>query len=112
MQAVPKTSEDTVVTNADNELIPIKVTTGWSVCFDYRKLNFITCKDHFPLPFIDQILDRLTGHKYFYFLDGYSCYNQIPIALKDQENTIFTCPFGTFVYKRMSFGLSNAPAIF
>ena len=102
----------TVVTNADNELIPIRVTTGWRVCIDYRKLNSVTRKDHFPLPFIDQMLDRLAGHEFYCFLDGYSGYNQIPIAPKDQEKTTFTCPFGTFAYRRMPFGLCNAPATF
>ncbi|KAH9704903.1 hypothetical protein KPL70_011654 [Citrus sinensis] len=112
VQVVPKKSGVTVVTNADNELIPTRVTTGWRVCIDYRKLNSVTHKDHFPLPFIDQMLDRLAGHEFYYFLDGYSGYNQIPIAPKDQEKTIFTCPFGTFAYRRMPFGLCNAPATF
>ncbi|KAH9680863.1 hypothetical protein KPL71_026717 [Citrus sinensis] len=112
VQVVPKKSGATVVTNADNELIPTRVTTGWRVCIDYRKLNSVTHKDHFPLPFIDQMLDRLAGHEFYCFLDGYSGYNQIPIAPKDQEKTTFTCPFGTFAYRRMPFGLCNAPATF
>ncbi|KAH9724739.1 hypothetical protein KPL70_007603 [Citrus sinensis] len=112
VQVVPKKSGVTVVTNADNELIPIRVTTGWRVCIDYRKLNSVTRKEHFPLPFIDQMLDRLAGHEFYCFLDGYSGYNQIPIAPKDQEKTTFTCPFGTFAYRRMPFGLCNAPATF
>ncbi|KAH9751855.1 hypothetical protein KPL71_014472 [Citrus sinensis] len=112
VQVVPKTSGVTIVTNADNELIPTRVTSGWCVCIDYRKLNSFTRKDHFPLPFIDQMLDRLAGHEFYFFLDGYSGYNQIPIATKDQEKTIFTCPFGTFAYIRMPFGLCNAPATF
>ena len=69
-------------------------------------------KTIFPLPFIDQMLDRLAGHEFYCFLDGYSRYNQIPIAPKDQEKTTFTCPFGTFAYRRMLFGLCNAPATF
>ncbi|KAH9781914.1 hypothetical protein KPL71_008676 [Citrus sinensis] len=112
VQVVPKKSGVTVVTNVDNELIPTRVTTGWRVCIDYRKLNSVTRKDHFPLPFIDQMLDRLAGHEFYCFLDGYSRYNQIPIAPKDQEKTTFTCPFGTFAYRRMPFGLCNAPATF
>ncbi|KAH9671232.1 hypothetical protein KPL70_017283 [Citrus sinensis] len=112
VQVVPKKSGVTVVTNADNELIPTKVTTGWRVCIDYRKLNSVMRKDHFPLPFIDQMLDRLVGHEFYCFLDGYSGYNQIPIAPKDQEKTTFTCLFGTFAYRRMPFGLCNAPATF
>uniref|UniRef100_A0A2N9I6A0 RNA-directed DNA polymerase n=1 Tax=Fagus sylvatica TaxID=28930 RepID=A0A2N9I6A0_FAGSY len=111
-QVVPKKSGVTVVKNENNELIPTRVTTGWRVCIDYRKLNSVTRKDHFPLPFMDQILERVAGHEYYCFLDGYSGYNQIEIALEDQEKTTFTCPFGTFAYRRMPFGLCNAPAMF
>ena len=78
----------------------------------YRKLNTATRKDHYPLPFIDQMLDRLAGHPHYYFLDGYSGYNQIAIALEDHKKTTFTCPYGTFSFRRMSFGLCNAPATF
>ena len=73
------------------------------MCIDYRKLNTATRKDHFPLPFIDQMLDRLPRHPHFCFLDGYSGYNQIAIAPEDQEKTTFTCPFGTFSFRRMLF---------
>jgi len=69
------------------------------VCIDYRKLNAATRKDHFPLPFINQMLKCLAGHKYYYFLDGYSAYNWILITPEDQEKTMFTCPFGTFAYR-------------
>ncbi|GKA07481.1 reverse transcriptase domain-containing protein [Tanacetum coccineum] len=86
---------------------------GWRVCIDYRKLNEATVKDHFPLPFMDQMLERLAGNKYFCFLSkGFSGIFQIPIDLKDQEKTTFTCPFGTYAYRRMPFGLCNAPATF
>ncbi|XP_058216628.1 uncharacterized protein LOC131327478 [Rhododendron vialii] len=112
VQVVPKKSGVTVVKNEDNELVPTRVQTGWRVCIDYRKLNSMTRKDHFPLPFIDQMLERLAGHEYYCFLDGYSGYNQIPIAPEDQEKTTFTCPYGTFAYRRMPFGLCNAPATF
>jgi hypothetical protein len=112
VQVVPKKSGITVVKNEDEELIPTRITTGWRVCIDYRRLNKVTRKDHFPLPFIDQMLERLAGHSYYCFLDGYSGYNQIAIAPEDQNKTTFTCPFGTFAYRRMSFGLCNAPAIF
>ena len=81
-------------------------------CIDYRKLNSTTRKDHFPLPFIDQMLERLAGHSHYCFLDGFLGYNQIAIALEDQEKTTFTCPFGTFAYRRMPFGLCYAPATF
>ncbi|KAM1573913.1 hypothetical protein ACFX1Z_043317 [Malus domestica] len=112
VQCVPKKSGVTVVKNAENELVPTRIQTGWRVCIDYRKLNATTRKDHFPLPFIDQMLERLAGHSFYCFLDGYSGYNQIVIAPDDQENTTFTCPFGTFAYRRMPFGLCNAPATF
>lgn len=79
---------------------------------DYRKLNKATRKDYFPLPFIDQMLDRLAGKQCYYFLDGYSGYNQIVIAPEDQEKSTFTCPYGTFAFRRMLFGLCNALATF
>jgi hypothetical protein len=94
-----------------NELIPQWTVTGWRMCIDYRKLNKATQKDHFPLPFIDEMLERLANHSFCY-LDGYFGYHQIPIHLDDQSKTSFTCPYGTFTYKRMSFGLCNAPASF
>lgn len=93
-------------------MISIRIVIRWRVCIDYRKLNTTTRKDHFPLPFIDQMLDRLAGYPYYYFLDGYSGYNQIVIALKDQDKTTFTCPYGTYAFRRMPFRLCNAPAIF
>ncbi|CAL9005427.1 unnamed protein product, partial [Prunus brigantina] len=112
IQVVPKKSGITVVKNENKELVPTKPITGWRVCIDYRKLNTATRKDHFPLPFIDQMLERLAGHSHYCFLDGFSGYNQIAIAPEDQEKTTFTCPFGTFAYRRMPFGLCNAPATF
>ncbi|XP_070002946.1 uncharacterized protein [Nicotiana sylvestris] len=113
VQCVPKKGGMTVVTNENNDLIPIRTVTGRRICINYRKLNNVTRKDHFPLPFIDQMLDRLVGQEYYYcFLDGYSGYNQIVIAPEDQEKTTFTCPYGTYAFKRMPFGLCNAPATF
>ncbi|CAA7053408.1 unnamed protein product [Microthlaspi erraticum] len=82
------------------------------MCIDYRKLNSASRKDHFPLPFIDQMLERLANHPFYCFLDGYSGFFQIPIHPNDQEKTTFTCPYGTFAYRRMPFGLCNAPATF
>ena len=79
---------------------------------DFRKLNKATNKDHYPLPFIDQMLERLSKHTHFCFLDGYSGFSQIPVSADDQSKTTFTCPFGTFSYRRMPFGLCNAPATF
>ena len=79
------------------------------MCIDYRKLNAGTRKDHFPQRFVDQMLERVVGHEFYCFLDGYSGYSQIEIALEDQEETTFTCPFGTFAFRKMPFGLCNAP---
>ena len=101
-----------VIRNEKNELIPTRTVTGWRVCIDYRKLNTTTRNDHYPLPFIDQMLDRLAGHSHYCFLDGYSGYNQIAIALEDQEKIAFTCPYDTFAFRRMAFGLCNASATF
>ncbi|CAN6567579.1 unnamed protein product [Malus baccata var. baccata] len=100
IQVVPKKVGITVMKNENNELVPTKPTASWRVCTDYRKLNSSTRKDYFPMPFIDQMLERLAG------------YNQIAIAPEDQEKTTFSCPFGTFAYRRMPFGLCNAPATF
>ena len=108
-QVVPKKSGVTVVANENNEIIPTHVTSGWRVCIDYRKLNAGTRKDHFPLPFVDQMLERVVEHEFYCFLDGYSGYNQIEIALENQEKTTFTCPFGTFAFRKVPFGLCNAP---
>ncbi|KAK8578727.1 hypothetical protein V6N12_069071 [Hibiscus sabdariffa] len=112
VQCVPKKGGMTVVTNEANELLSTRTVTGWRICMDYRKLNKATKKDHFPLPFIDQMLDRLAGKAYYCFLDGYSGYNKIAIAPEDQENTTFTCSYGTYAFRRMPFGLCNAPATF
>ena len=112
VHVVPKKCGFIVIINENNELIPTITVTGWRVCIDYRKLNTAIRNDHFPLPFNDQMLDRLAGHPHFCFLDGYSRYNQISIAPEDQEKTTFTCPFGTFSFRRMPFGLCNAPGTF
>ncbi|GKB31870.1 reverse transcriptase domain-containing protein [Tanacetum coccineum] len=101
-----------VVTNERNELVPTRTVIGWRVCIEYRKLNEATAEDYFPLLFMDQMLERLAGNKYFCFLDGFSGYFQIPIDPMDQGKTTFTCPFGTYAYRRMPFGLCNAPATF
>ena len=112
VQVVPKKSGLTVIKNKDNELVPTRVQNSWRVCIDYRRLNQATRKDHFPLPFIDQMLERLAGKSHYCFLDGFTGYFQIHIAPEDQEKTTFTCPYGTFAYRRMPFGLCNAPATF
>ncbi|KAL6336112.1 hypothetical protein AAG906_010394 [Vitis piasezkii] len=94
-----------MIQNEKGESIPTRLTTGWRVCIHYRKLNVVTRNDHFPLPFMDQVLKRVSRHPYYCFLDGYSSYFQLEIALEDQEKTTFTCPFGTYAYKRKPFGL-------
>ncbi|RVW73846.1 Retrovirus-related Pol polyprotein from transposon 17.6 [Vitis vinifera] len=85
-QVVPKKSGITVIQNEKGEEVSTRPTSGWRVCIDYRRLNSVTRKDHFPLPFMDQVLERVSGHPFYCFLDGYS--------------------------GRMPFGLCNAPATF
>nr|GEV24966.1 retrovirus-related Pol polyprotein from transposon 17.6 [Tanacetum cinerariifolium] len=102
----------TMIENEDNELIPTRLVTGWRVCIDYRKLNDTTLKDHFLLPFMDQMLERLARNEFNCFLDGFSGYFQIPIDPQDQEKTTFICPYGTFAYQRMPFGSCDAPSMF
>ena len=70
-QVVPKKSGVTVVANENNELIPTRVTSGWMVCIDNRKLNASTRKDHFTLSFVDQMLERVAEHEFYCSLDGY-----------------------------------------
>nr|GEY25794.1 reverse transcriptase domain-containing protein [Tanacetum cinerariifolium] len=110
IHCVPKKGGMTVIKNDENKLVPTRL--GWRVCIDYRKLNEATQKDHFPLPFMDEMLERLAGNEYYCFLDGFFGYFHILIDPKDQEKTTFTCPYGTFAYKRMPFGLCNAPGTF
>ena len=80
VQVVPKKGGTTVIKTENNTLLPSRTVTGWRICINYWKLNKATLKGHFPLSFIDQMLDRPAGHEYYYFLDGYSRYNQIAIA--------------------------------
>ena len=101
-----------MIKTENNALLPSRIVTGWRICIDYQKLNKATRKDHFPLPFMDQMLDWLVGHEYYCFLYGYSGYNQITISLKDQEKTTFTCPYGTFTFRRMPYGLCNTSGTF
>nr|GFB89661.1 reverse transcriptase domain-containing protein [Tanacetum cinerariifolium] len=112
VHCVPKNGGFTVIENEENELIPTRLVIGWRVCIDYRKLNEATHKDHFPLPFMDQMLERLAGNKYYCFLDGFFGYSQIPIDPRDQEKTTFTCPYEMFAYRLMPFDLCNASSTF
>nr|GFC17885.1 DNA-directed DNA polymerase [Tanacetum cinerariifolium] len=112
VHCVPKKGGFTVIENEENELIQTCLVIGWRVCIDYRKLNEATRKDHFSLSFMDQMLERLAGNKFYCFLNGFSGYFQTPIDPRDQEKTTFTCPYGTFAYRRMPFGLCNASGTF
>ncbi|GJT96377.1 reverse transcriptase domain-containing protein [Tanacetum coccineum] len=94
IHCVPKKGGMTVVANEENELIPTRLVTGWRVCIDYRKLHEATRKDHFPLPFMDQMQERLAGNEFYCFLDGFSGFFQIPIDPHDQEKMAFTCSYG------------------
>ena len=83
VQVVPKKGGMTIAKNEKNELIPQRTVTRWRMCIDYQKLNKATKKDHFPLPLIDEMLERLENHSFFFFLDGYSGYHQISIHPND-----------------------------
>ena len=91
---VPKKLGVTIMQNERGEDVPTRLTTGWRVCIDYRRLNEVTRKDHFSLPFINPLLRKFFEHPFYCFLDGYSRYFQIEIAIEDHEKTTFTCPFG------------------
>nr|GEW97654.1 reverse transcriptase domain-containing protein [Tanacetum cinerariifolium] len=112
VHCIPKKGGFIIVKNEENKLILTRLVIRWCVCVDYHKLNESTGKDHFPLPFMDQMLERLAGNEYYYFLDGFSGYFQNLIDLKDQEKTTLTCPYRTFAYRRMHFGLCKAPGTF
>ena len=101
-----------MTTNNKGEELQMRILTKWRVCFDYQKLNAATKKDYFPLPFIDQILDKLSAQGFDCFLDSYSEYHQLMIHPDDQEKITFTCPFDTYAFQRIPFGLCNAPATF
>ncbi|GKB81048.1 reverse transcriptase domain-containing protein [Tanacetum coccineum] len=104
VHCVPKKGGIIVIANEENELISTRLVTGWRVCIDYRKLNEATRKYHFLLSFMDQMIERLARNELGYF--------QIPIDPHNQEKTTFTCPYGTFAYRCMPFGLCNAPGTF
>ena len=98
MHVVPKKAGIIVTTNDKGEELQTRLPTKWRVCIDDQKLNAATKKDHLPLPFIDQILDKLSGQGFYCFLDRYSGYNHLAIHPDDQEKTMFTCPFGTYAF--------------
>jgi len=99
IQYVPKKKGTIVMENEQKKLIAIRKIIGWQMCIGYMKPNKATQKDHFPLPFIDQMLEKLSTHAFCCCLDGYSRYLQVPLADKDMHKTIFTCPYKTFAYR-------------
>lgn len=104
---MPKKSREKLVENEKGVVVPTKVVIGWRM-FDYRKLKAATRKDHFPLPFINQIFEHVAGHLLYCFLHSYLRYYQIEITLGDQDKTTFTCPFDTYAFRCVPFGLCNA----
>ena len=111
-QIISKKSRLIVFCIDHRDLVPTWFFIGWHVYIDYRKLNASSRKDHFSLSFIDQILERLAGQQYFWFLDWYLEYNHVAIYPGDQKKTTFTCPYGIFAFQRMPFELCNAPTTF
>ena len=96
-----------------SNIVPVNKKQGTiRVCIDYRDINRASPKDNYPTPFIDQIIDDCAGSEVFSFMDGFSRYNQINILPADQHKTAFICPWGTFAYKKLPFGLKNAGATF
>ncbi|RDX62377.1 hypothetical protein CR513_59300, partial [Mucuna pruriens] len=97
VQVVPKKSGMTVMKNQNDELVPTRVQNSWRVCIDYRKLNQATRKDHFPLPFLDQVLENLAEKSHYYFLEGYSGY--IPIdQVQSSFFTLVLSPYQPLVF--------------
>jgi hypothetical protein len=82
------------------------------VCVDYRDINKACPKDNYPTPFVDQIVDDCAGSEIFSLMDGFSGYNQINIFPVDQHKTAFICPWGTFAYQKLPFGLKNVGVTF
>ncbi|XP_038902347.1 uncharacterized protein LOC120088980 [Benincasa hispida] len=111
VQCVLKKGGTTMIVNNNNELIPSRTVTGWCVCMDYRKLNTTTKIDHFPFPFIDQMLDRLAGKGFYCFLDGYSGYNDSDRSRRLGQDYIYLSLWN-FAFRRMPFGLCNEPGTF
>jgi hypothetical protein len=96
-----------------SNLVPVNKKQGMiHVCVDYRDINKACPKDNFPTPFVDQIVDDCTGSEIFSLMDGFSGYNQINILPVDQHKTAFICPWGTFAYWKLPFGLKNAGVTF
>ena len=112
IHVVPKNAGLIVITNNTNEELTTQVPTKWRVCIDYRRLNLATRKDHFPLPFIDQMLERLAGHKFYCFLDGYYGYNQIAIDPRDQEKLLLLSRFALLPTRTCPLVFAMYPLLF
>ena len=95
-----------------NIVVVKKKTEKWRVCVDFTELNKAYPKDPFPLSRIDQLVNAIVGHPRISFLDAFQGYHQIPLALDDQEKTVFLTPIGNYHYKVMPFGLKNAGSIY
>src|SRR4051812_44252908 len=95
-----------------NPVLVLKKNGTWRMCINYTDLNKAFPKDRFALPRIDQIIDSTAGCELLRFLDAYSGYHQIKVALEDQEKTAFITPFGIYCYTSMPFGLKNAGAAY
>ena len=91
-----------------NTVVIKKTNKKWRVCIDFTGLNKACPKDPFLMPRIDQLVDATVDHRRKRFLDAFQRYHQIPLALEDQEKTIFVTPIGNYHYKVMPFGLKNA----
>lgn len=96
-----------------SNIVPMaKLTWGICICIDFRYLNKACPKDNFPLPNIDIIMDQIVGHAMLFLMDGFSGYNEIKITLEDQHNSAFTCPWGTYYWNVILFGLKNVGATY
>ena len=85
---------------------------GLRLCIDYRAINKITVPNHYPLPNMDELKERVQGAKYFNKIDLKNCYHLIRIKEGDEWKTAFRCRYGLFEYTVMPFGLSNSPVTF
>jgi hypothetical protein len=114
--------EDDIITHSNSGwnfpllVVPKKIDDSgerkWRICIDFRKLNEITVGDSYPLPNIQDILDKLGRARYFTALDCASGFLQVPIAEEDRHKTAFSTSQGHFEFKRMPFGLKSAPSTF
>ncbi|XP_070007268.1 uncharacterized protein [Nicotiana sylvestris] len=112
VQCFPKKGGMTMVTNDKNELIPNRTVTRWRVCIDYRKLNKVTWKDHFPFHFLTKCLIGWSGMLFIAFWMDTSVITKSLLLLRTKRITTLPCPYGTFTFSQMPFGLCNAPATF